>query len=109
MAKYSLYQIKKSNKELASLSVFYGISDAFTQASARQAFRESKYENTADIEANSTAEVQILVNTDRTNAKILKLGLLRNVGIGDLIHNTETNQWFIVSPTSYDLILIRPR
>ena len=109
MAKYTVYQIKKANRELASLSVFYGISDAFTQATARQAFRESKYEKTADVEANSIAEVQTLINTKRESPLILRAGLLRNIGVGDIINNTETNQWFIVSPTSFDLILIRAR
>jgi hypothetical protein len=107
MAKYSVYQIKKSNRELASLSVFYGISDAFSQADARQAFRESRYEKTADVEANSNEHVKNLINTDRSNSLILRTGLLRNVGVGDLINNTETKQWFIVGPDRFDLIKIK--
>jgi hypothetical protein len=107
MAKYSVYQIKKSNRELASLSVFYGISDAFSQTDARQAFREGRYEKTADVEANSNDHVKNLINTDRANSLILRTGLLRNVGVGDLINNTETKQWFIVGPDRFDLIKIK--
>lgn len=109
MAKFSVYQIKKANRELASLSVFYGISDAFTQADARQAFREGRYEKTADVEANGNDHVKNLINSDRSSPLILRTGLLRNVGVGDLINNTETNQWFIVGPNKDDLIKIKVR
>ena len=107
MAKYSVYQIKKSNRDLASLSVFYGISDAFSQADARQAFREGRYEKTADVESNSNEQVKNLINTNRESPLILRTGLLRNVGVGDLINNTETKQWFIVGPDRFDLIKIK--
>lgn len=109
MAKFSVYQIKKSNRELASLSVFYGISDAFTQTDARQAFRESRYEKTADVEANSNEHVRQLINTDRSNTLILRTGLLRNIGVGDIINNTETKQWFILGPDKFDLIKIKQK
>jgi hypothetical protein len=109
MAKHSVYQIKKANRELASLSVFYGISDAFSQADARQAFREGRYEKTADVEANDNAQVKSLINADRSNPLILRTGLLRNIGVGDLINNTETNQWFIVGPERFDLIKIKAK
>lgn len=109
MAKFSVYQIKKANRDLASLSVFYGISDAFTQADARQAFREGRYEQTADVEANSNDHVKNLINNDRSSPLILRTGLLRNIGVGDLINNTETKQWFIVGPDRFDLIKIKPR
>lgn len=109
MAKFSVYQIKKSNRELASLSVFYGISDAFTQADARQAFREGRYEKTADVEANSNEHVRQLINTDRSNTLILRTGLLRNIGVGDIINNTETKQWFILGPDKFDLIKIKQK
>ena len=109
MAKYSIYQVKKSNKTLASQSAFYGISDTFSQATARQAFAEGFYSHNADVEANSNIEVSKLVNTDRSSTKINALGPLRNVSVGDLINNTETGQWFIVSPTTYDPIKIKLR
>lgn len=109
MAKFSVYQIKKSNRELASLSVFYGISDAFTQTDARQAFREGRYEKTADVEANSNEHVRQLINTDRSNTLILRTGLLRNIGVGDIINNTETKQWFILGPDKFDLIKIKQK
>jgi len=109
MAKFSVYQIKKANKELASLSAFYGISDAFSQADARQAFREAKYEKTADVEANNVHEVQTLINTNRSSTLILRTGLLRNISVGDLVNNTETNQWFITGPGRFDLIKIKTK
>lgn len=109
MAKHSIYQIRKANRELASLSVFYGISSAFSQADARQAFREGKYEKTADVEANSNDHVKTLINNDRSSPLILKTGLLRNIGVGDMINNLETSQWFIVGPNGYDLIKIKAK
>jgi|GEM_PF-4779035 hypothetical protein len=109
MAKHSVYQIKKANRELASLSVFYGISNAFTQADARLAFREGRYEKTADVEATDSAQVKKLINGSRDNPLILRTGLLRNIGVGDLLNNTETGQWFIVGPERFDLIKIKVR
>lgn len=107
MAKHTVYQILKSNRTLASQSVFYGISEAFTQATARQAFVSGNYSKNADVEAEDNKEVSNLVNNDRANSKVLATGPLRNVSVGDLIFNHETNRWFIVGPNSYDSIKIK--
>jgi len=109
MAKHEVYQIKKTNRRLASESVFYGISDAFTQATAKQAFRDGYYSHTADVEAANNKGVADLVNNDRTSAKINSLGPLRNISVGDLIHNVESDRWFITSSSGYDPISIRFR
>jgi len=109
MAKHTVYQISKSNRTLASQSVFYGISDAFTQATARQAFTDGYYSKNADVEAEDNKGVANLVNNDRTNSKVLSTGPLRNVSVGDLIYNHETKRWFIAGPTSYDPIKIKVR
>lgn len=109
MAKFSIYQITKKNRDLASQSVFYGISEAFTQADARKAFANGYYSKNADVEAADNIEVQKLINQDRTNTKILKTGILRNISVGDLINNTDTNQWFIVGPKTFDIIKIKQK
>ncbi len=107
MARHHVYQISKTNKALASQSVFYGLSDAFTQANARKAFVEGSYAKNADIEANSLNEVKSLVNTNRMSSKIVISGALRNIGVGDIIFNEESGLYFIVSPTGYDRIKIK--
>lgn len=40
MAKHALFQIPKSDRELVTRSVFYGLSDAYTQADAKKAYAE---------------------------------------------------------------------
>jgi len=109
MAKHEIYQIKKSNRELASQSVFYGETDAFTQQTAKQAFRDGNYSHTADVEAKDNTSVRAIVNSDRTSNKINSLGPLRNITTGDLIKNVETNQWFIVRANGFDIIKIKVR
>jgi hypothetical protein len=106
MAKHTVYQISKSNRALASESVFYGITDAYTKAKARQAFIDGYYKKNADVEAESLQNVSNLINTNRTSPLILKTGPLRNISVGDLIYNHKTKQWFIVGPDRYDVIKI---
>lgn len=106
MARHLIYQISKTNRELASQSVFYGHSEAFTQATARKAFADGFYNKNADVEANNLQEVTKLVNTNRMSTKIVVSGALRNVGVGDIIYNDETKLYFIVSPTGYDRIKV---
>jgi hypothetical protein len=109
MAKYVVYQIKKSNRELASNAQFYTESDAFTQATARLAFKEGQYSHNADVEAETPRGVADLIKNERTSTKIVSTGPLRTIGVGDLIHNASTNQWFIVSPVGFDQIKIIAR
>jgi len=106
MAKHYVFQIPKSERELATQSVFYTLSDAFTKTDAKKSFIAGKYKRVADVEATDNAEVKNLVNNDRGSTKILKLGALRNVNVGDLIFNEETKLYFIVSPTGFDRIKI---
>lgn len=107
MAKFNVYQITKTNKTLASQSVFYGISDAFTKNTAKQAFIDGLYIKNAEVEASDNKTLTNLINNNRTSNLILSTGALRNVSVGDLINNTETEQWFIVGPSSYDIIKIK--
>lgn len=106
MAKHYVYQIPKSERELATQSVFYSLSEAFTKADAKKAFIAGKYKRVADVEALGNPEVKDLVNNDRGSTKILKLGALRNVNVGDLIYNEETKLYFIVSATGFDRLKI---
>ena len=106
MAKHFVYQIPKSERDLVTQSVFYSLSDAYTKADAKKAFIAGKYAHTADVEAKTNQEVKSLVNNDRGSAKINKLGALRNVNIGDLIFNSETKLYFIVSSTGFDRVKI---
>lgn len=107
MAKHTVYQISKSNRSLASESVFYGISDAYSKGKARQAFIDGYYKKNADVEAETLKDVSNLINNNRTSELILKTGPLRNISVGDLIYNHDTKQWFIVGPDRYDVIRIR--
>jgi|TARA_R110001592_G_scaffold12620_1_gene59773 hypothetical protein len=107
VAKFNVYQITKTNKTLASQSVFYGISDAFTKNTAKQAFIDGLYTKNAEVEASDNVSLAKLINDNRTSSLILSTGPLRNVSVGDLINNSETEQWFIVGPASYDIIKIK--
>ena len=109
MSKHTIYQIAKSNKALASQSIFYGISDAFSISTARKAFADGYYNKAADVEANNLSEASTLVNTDRANSKILISGALRNVSIGDIILDNDTGVYSIVSPVGFDRIKITIR
>ena len=107
MAKFTVYQIKRANRALASRALFYGISDTFTQADARNAFASGDYNLAADVEANSIPEMRQIIDTDRGSSRLVPRGPLRNIAIGDIIHNTETDVYFIVATNTYDRIKIR--
>jgi hypothetical protein len=107
MAKHTIYQIPKSNRQLASRAVYYGISDSFTKSDAITAFAENKYTKVADVEAESAKAAKLIINSDRSKA--VTYSVLRNVSIGDIIHNTETNVYFIVGETTFDRIKIKVR
>jgi hypothetical protein len=109
MAKHTVYQIQKSNRDLASQALFYGTSTAFTKATAIKAFAEQKYRRTADVEAENNNQVKALVNTDRSNPKVLPVAGLRNVNVGDIIYNHETKIYYIVKSEGYDRIKIKLR
>lgn len=106
MAKFRIYQIKRSERALASRALFYGISDNFTQTDARNAFSSGDYGTAADVEAETLSEVRTIVDTDRGSSRLLPLGPLRNIAIGDIIHNVDTNVYFIVATNRYDRIKI---
>lgn len=106
MAKFAVYQIKRSERALASRALFYGISDSFTQADARNAFSSGDYVKTADIEANSIPELRNIIENDRGSSKLVRTGQLRNITIGDIIHNVETDVYSIVATNTYDRIKI---
>lgn len=107
MAKFTVYQIKRSERALASRALFYGISDSFTQADARNAFSSGDYVKTADVEAENLQEVTSIINNDRGSAKLVRTGPLRNIAIGDLIHNADTDVYFIATTNAYERIKIR--
>ena len=110
MAKHTVYQIKRANRELASNALFYGSTTAFTKATAIKAFAEQQYRRTADVEAENNRQVKDLVNNDRTNSLVLSLGGLRNVNIGDIIYNHETDTYVLVAPDNkYDRVKVKVR
>ena len=106
MARHIVYQIPKSFKDLANSATFYGLSDSFTADNARKAFLESQYIRVADVEANTFGDVRNLVNNDRTSSKISVIGQLRNITVGDILYNTESLLYYIVSPDGFDRIKI---
>ena len=107
MAKFRVYQIKRSNRDLASQALFYTISENFTQATARNAFASGEYNEVATVEANSLLEVQSIIENDRTSPKLLVAGQLRNITVGDIIQNVDDNLYFIAAPETYDRIKIK--
>lgn len=106
MAKFNVFQIPKSNRDLANSATFYGLSDSFTQQNARKAFLEGEYLRVADVEADAFGEVSNLVNNNRTSTKINIIGQLRNITVGDILYNTESLLHYIVSPEGFDRIKI---
>lgn len=106
MAKFNVFQIPKSNRDLANSATFYGLSDSFTQQNARKAFLEGEYLRVADVEADTFGEVSNLVNNNRTSTKINIIGQLRNITVGDILYNTESLLHYIISPEGFDRIKI---
>lgn len=104
MAKFRVYQIGREHRLLASSAQFYGFGENFTQSTAKQAFRNKKYAEVAVVEAASYEEVRQLINNDRGNSKILSTAPLRNINIGDIIYNEETNLYYIVGREAFERI-----
>lgn len=93
--KYAIYQLPFENEHSRDLS--------FMEASEVEAISD-QYEFVAIIEATSLDHVFLISNSGEYETLIERVQPMHSISVGDIIHNLETDETWVVANYGFDLI-----